>query len=105
MKRITNGQVKQISAEIAKRWKFKNHGSYYTCTDTKTGQKSNEGGKYNFASYHFHFKVQEMYLKLIGENPTYMDWNSQGVKEVEERKYYVLRIKNRIVELLCGFKG
>ena len=104
MKTITVGQVKQIASEISKRWQFVNHSSYYNCIDTKTGQCSNQGGKYNFASYHFLNRVESMYLQLIGETALYFDWQSCGVENVNNRKNYVCRIKDEVVKLLCGFQ-
>lgn len=103
MKTITNRQVKEIAKEVSKRWRFVNHDSYYNCIDTKTGQQSNQGGDYNFASYHFMNKVEAMYLNFINENALYFDWQTNGVKETNERKSYVFRIENKVVELLCGF--
>ena len=62
---ITNGQVKQMASEISKRWKFENHGSYYNCIDTKTGQRSNDGGAKNFAHYNFTNAIECAYLMCI----------------------------------------
>jgi len=103
MKKISLKQVKQIASEISKRWKFVKHSSYYNCIDTKTGQESNVGGDYNFASYHFNNAVEAMYLSMIGENALYLDWSTVGVKESEERKSYIYKIRKEIVRLLCGF--
>lgn len=102
-KQITNAQVKQIAVEISKRWKFKNFGSYYNCIDTKTGQESNRGGDKNFAHYYFTNAVEFAYLKLIGEDYTYFDWQRHGVQETNDRKHYASCIAWKIEELLCGF--
>lgn len=100
---ITNGQVKQMASEISKRWKFENHGSYYNCIDTKTGQRSNDGGAKNFAHYNFTNAVECAYLKLIGENYTYLDWQKHGVTETNDRRSYIMCISCQIEKLLCGF--
>jgi len=103
-KRITNGQVKQIAETISKRWKFVNHGSYYNCIDTKTRQSSNQGGDYNFATLYFHHAVESEYLKLIGEQTSYLDWQMYGVPATTDRKTYIFCIEWKVIELLCGFK-
>lgn len=100
---ITKGQVKQIAAEISKRWKFENHGTYYNCIDTKTGQRSNDGGDKNFAHYYFSNAVECAYLKLISEDYSYFDWQKHGVAETEDRKSYAMCIACEIEKLLCGF--
>lgn len=102
-KRITQGQVKQIALEISKRWKFVNYGNYYNCIDTKTNQQSISGGDYNFASYHFQNKIESQYLKLINENSLYFDWSQAGVKVTEERKMYLLKVRYKVIHILCGF--
>lgn len=104
VKQITIGQVKQIALEVSKRWQFVNHKIYYNCIDTKTGQESNHGGRNNFASYHFLNFVESMYLQFINENNLYFDWQRHGVKETQDRKSYVFKIKNKVVNLLCGFE-
>lgn len=104
-KQITIGQVKKIASEVSKRWKFVNHNSYYNCIDTKTGQKSNDGGDYNFASYYFDYKVECLYLEMIGENYNYLkDWQTYGVKETQERQRYMYKIQMEVIKLLCGFE-
>lgn len=102
--RITVAQVKEIAKEISTRWTFVNHGSYYNCIDTKTGERSNDGGDGNFASYNFICRVETLYLKMIGKDYSYFDWQSQGVDETNERKNYIFSIRDKVVELLCGFK-
>lgn len=102
-KQISNGQVKQIAAEISKRWKFENHGTYYNCIDTKTGQRSNDGGDKNFAHYYFSNAVERAYLKLIGEDYSYFDYQKHGVAKTEDRKSYTMCIACEIERLLCGF--
>lgn len=104
VKQITIGQVKKMALEISKRWGFVNHGTYYNCIDTKTGQQSTMGGDRNLASYHFECEVERLYLELIGENNLYFNWQSVGVNVSEARKNYVWKIKDEIVRHLCGFK-
>ncbi len=101
--RITNGQVKQIAAEISKRWKFENHGIYYNCIDTKTGQESNRGGKHNFAHYSFTNAVEFAYLELIGKDYSYFDYQNSSVLESNDRKSYCMSIACEIEKLLCRF--
>ena len=103
MKRITIGQVKVIAKEISKRWQFVNHGSYYNCIDKKTGQESNHGGDYNFASYWFKNKVEDMYLHMIAEDTRYT--RSCTEKDKRQRWLYLYKIQKEVVRLLCGFTG
>lgn len=104
VKQISNGQVKQIALEISKRWNLVNRGVYYNVIDTKTGKSSIEGGDKNFASYSMYCKIEMMYLKMIGENALYFDWQSNGVEVSNNRKNYVFKIKDEVVRLLCGFQ-
>jgi len=99
MKTITIGQVKEIAKTISKRWKFVNRGSYYNCIDTKTGQQSIQGGDYNFASYWFKNKVEDMYLAMIGEDTRYT--RSCSERDKRERRQYLYRIQNEVIRLLC----
>lgn len=101
---ITLGQVKQIAKRASVRFKFYNHGTWFNCIDTQTGQNSSEGGDYNFASYNFKNFVEHEYLQMIGEDALYFDWFTVGVSVSEERKSYVLKIKNKVINLLCGYE-
>ena len=103
VKQITKGQVKQIAAEISKRWNLVNRNSYYNVIDTKTGICSIEGGDKNFSSYYMYCKIEYLYLQMIGENALYFDWKINGVDTSNNRKNYVFKIKDEVVRLLCGF--
>ncbi len=105
VKRISNGQVKEIANQISKRWKFDNHNSYFNCIDVETGQRSNDGGDYNFASKRFNDRVESLYLNMIGENSLYFQWSEVGVTESNERKTYLMKIQYKVVFLLCGYKS
>ena len=103
VKQITKGQVKQIAREISKRWNIINKNSYYNVIDTKTGQSSIEAGDKNFSSYYMYCNIEFMYLKMIGENSLYFDWQSTGVDISNNRKNYIFKIKDEVVRLLCGY--
>lgn len=100
---ITPEQIEQISNTIGKRWTLENFGNYYNIIDTKTGQHSNNGGDYNFASYHMKNAIETAYLNLIGKNSLYLDWQTSGVDETNKRKSYISCIVWKVEELLCGF--
>lgn len=102
-KQLTVGQVKLIAKDVAKRWKFVNRGSYYNCIDTQTGQQSILGGKYNFASYYFHNRVERMYVEMVGEDLRYT--NSCSNSEKIERQSYLFKIQREVIKILCGFEG
>jgi hypothetical protein len=104
MKTITNSQLKEFAKEISKRWKFINYHCYYNCIDTKTGEESNRGGDKNFAYYNFRNAVQSMYLKSIGEDYSYFDWQKYGVAHQNKVESYCFKINAGIIELLCGFE-
>lgn len=101
--RITHKQVKQIAAEIATRWTFINHGTYYNCIDNATKQASNNGGPRNRAHYNFCNAVESKYLAMIGKDYSYFDYQLQGYKVAELRRKYVSCIRCEVERLLCGF--
>ena len=101
---ITLGQVKQIALEISQKYEIVNRGTYYNVIDKKTRQCSIEGGDGNLVSYSFYSLVEYTYLKLINENGLYFDWQTYGVEVTLERKNYAFKIKDKVVELLSGYK-
>jgi len=101
---ITLGQVKQIAAQVSEKFSLVNRGTYYNVIDIKTGKSSIEGGKGNLTSYFMDDLIQYLYLQMIGENGLYLDWQINGVDISNERKNYIIKIKIKIVELICGYK-
>jgi hypothetical protein len=102
-KQITLGQVKQIALEVSQKFDIVNRGTYYNVIDKKTRKCSIEGGNGNLVSYHLYCIVENAYLKLINENALYFDWQSYGVDITLERKNYAFKIKDKVIELLCGY--
>ena len=100
MKTLTSTQVQEIASQIAQRWEFIDYGSYYNCIDTKTGQRSNNGGDYNFSHYNFHNMVEVLFLSSVGEKYNYFDWQLNGVSESNERKGYIFNLCREIVDIL-----
>lgn len=103
-KQITLGQVKQIALEVSKKFDIVNRGTYYNIIDKKTRKCSIEGGKHNLVSYQLYCIVESAYLKFIDESPLYFDWQSYGVNTTLERKNYAFKIKDKVVEILSGYK-
>ena len=103
-KQITIGQVKQIALEISENFELVNRGNYYIVIDKKTRQSSLQGGRNNLVSYSMNSVIEFTYLNLINENGNYFDWSINGVDVTKERHAYVFKIKQKIVELLCGYK-
>lgn len=101
---ITLGQVKQIALEVSKKYEVVNRGTYYNIIDKKTRKCSIEGGSQNFVSGSFYCLVEYVYLKLINENGLYFDWQTHGVDITLERKNYAFKIKDKVVEILSGYK-
>ena len=101
---ITIGEVKKIASLVSKKYELVNRDIYYNIIDKKTRQSSIEGGDKNLVSSHLYQLVEFEYLKIIGENGLFFDWQVNGVNTTLERKSYVFKIKNKIVELLCGYK-
>jgi hypothetical protein len=104
-KQITLGQVKQIALEVSQKYEIVNRGNYYNVIDKKTRQCSIEGGDKNLVSHTLFCIVQSAYLKLINENALYFDWKTYGVDISLDRKHYTFKIKDKVVEILCGYKS
>lgn len=102
-KQITLGQVKQISLEVSKKFDVVNRGTYYNVIDKKTRRCSIEGGDRNLVSYKMYCIIENAYLNFINENPLYFDWQTYGVDITLDRKNYVFKIQDKIVELLSGY--
>jgi hypothetical protein len=100
---ITLGQVKQIALEVSQKYEIVNRGTYYNIIDKKTRQCSIEGGDGNLVSYNLFCIVQSAYLKFINENALYFDWKTCGVDISLERKHYTFKIKDKVVQILCGY--
>lgn len=103
-KQITLGQVKQIALEVSQKFEVVNRGTYYNIIDKKTRKCSIEGGDSNSVSGSFYSLVEYIYLKFINENGLYFDWQTYGVDVTLERKNYAFKIKDKVVELLSGYK-
>ena len=101
---ITLGQVKQIALEVSQKYEIVNRGNYYNVIDKKTRQCSIEGGDKNLVSHTLFCIVQSAYLKLINENALYFDWQINGVGVTNDRRNYTFKIKDKVVEILCGYK-
>ena len=104
IKTLTEAQISAIAVNVSDRWQFTNYGSYYNITDTKTGQRSNDGGDRNFASYNLHNSITSLYLKAIGETYSYLDWQVNGVAFTNEIQAYLFRINLSVVKILCGYE-
>jgi hypothetical protein len=101
---ITLSQVKQIALEVSQKFEVVNRGTYYNVIDKKTRKCSIEGGDSNLVSGSFYSLVEYTYLKFINENGLYFDWKTYGVEVTLERKNYAFKIKDKVVELLSGYK-
>jgi hypothetical protein len=101
---ITLGQVKQIALEVSKSYELINRGTYFNCIDRKTRQSSLEGGRSNLVYAHLCGVVRSMYLSFIESDGNYFDWQLFGVQESNNRKEYLMKVEQKVVELLCGFK-
>jgi hypothetical protein len=104
-KQITLGQVKQIALEVSQKFEIVNRGTYYNIIDKKTRKCSIEVGKINLVSFNLYCIVENAYLKFIDETPLYFDWQTYGVDVTLERKNYAFKIKDKVVELLCGYNN
>lgn len=101
---ITVGQVKQIALEVSRKYELVNRGDYYNIINRKTRQCSIEGGDKNNTYGSFYNLIEHAYLQLINENAYYFMWDINGVDATNERKNYVFKIKDKVVELLCGYQ-
>jgi hypothetical protein len=101
---IKIGQVKQIALEVSKKYDLVNHGTHYNIINKKTRQSSNQGGDQNLTSYDFYCLIEFQYLKLINEKSQYFDWQMNGVGVTNDRRNYTFKIKEKVVEILCGYK-
>lgn len=104
-KQITLGQVKQIALQVSQKFEIVNRGTYYNVIDKKTRRCSIECGDRNLVSYKMYCIVENAYLNFINENALYFDWQIYGVDITLERKNYVFKIKDKVVELLSGYSN
>ena len=104
VKQITVGQVKQIALELSKKFELVNRGDYYNIINRKTRQCSIQGGDKNNTYGSFFNLIEQTYLQLINENAFYFMWDINGVDATNERKNYVFKIQDKVVELLCGYQ-
>lgn len=102
IKRITNGQVKQIAQIVNERFELVNYGSHYKVIDRKTNKTSHDSR--SLVSYNMDCLIEREYLRFIDGDTLYLDWHTSGVEASNARKNYIYLIKYKVVEILYGFK-
>ena len=103
--KLNDEQVNQIAAKVGERFTIENYGTYYNVTDTDTGERSNDGGDYNFATFNMYKTVETLYLSAIGQTHLYFDYQTSGVKQAKHRRGYVMMLKREVVRILSGFES